>query len=129
MLQIRRNVFETNSSSTHSIVLCLKKDYNLFKSGAYYYIDSCRLDKKFVTWDELVDIVKNNKILVGKNVYYDMIKYKEQGNEEDLEELLKDWSIYTYDSYFDNEYESYFSQLTTPSGEDICAFGFYGESY
>ena len=31
--QIRRNVFETNSSSTHSITMCSRAEYERWKSG------------------------------------------------------------------------------------------------
>ena len=33
MRQIRKGVFETNSSSTHSISICTQKEFNEFKSG------------------------------------------------------------------------------------------------
>lgn len=36
---IRFNVFETNSSSTHSICICTKEEYEDFKNGKYYYDD------------------------------------------------------------------------------------------
>lgn len=33
MISIRRNVFETNSSSTHSICICTEEDFNKWKNG------------------------------------------------------------------------------------------------
>ena len=33
MRQIRQNTFETNSSSTHSLVLCTEDEFNDWKSG------------------------------------------------------------------------------------------------
>ena len=33
MIQIRRGVFETNSSSTHTITICTKAEYEDFKQG------------------------------------------------------------------------------------------------
>jgi hypothetical protein len=33
MIQIRQGVFETNSSSTHSITICTKKEYEAFENG------------------------------------------------------------------------------------------------
>lgn len=32
-IQIRRGVFETNSSSTHSLTICSKEDFEKFKNG------------------------------------------------------------------------------------------------
>lgn len=47
MISIRRNVFETNSSSTHSICICTEDDYEKWKNG----------EKLWDYWsDELVDI-------------------------------------------------------------------------
>ena len=37
MRQIRTGVFETNSSSTHSIVICTKEDYQGFVDGELMY--------------------------------------------------------------------------------------------
>ena len=37
MISIRRNVFETNSSSTHSICICTEEDYNKWKNGETVY--------------------------------------------------------------------------------------------
>lgn len=33
MISIRRNVFETNSSSTHSMTICTKSEYEQWKNG------------------------------------------------------------------------------------------------
>lgn len=35
--QIRRGVFETNSSSTHSLTWCTKTDYEKWENGEYTY--------------------------------------------------------------------------------------------
>lgn len=45
MKQIRRNVFETNSSSTHSLIICSDKVYNDWMDGKVVY-DS--YDEEFV---------------------------------------------------------------------------------
>lgn len=37
MKQIRQGVFETNSSSTHSITICTKEEYEKFKAGELVY--------------------------------------------------------------------------------------------
>ena len=36
MRQIRRNVFETNSSSVHSMTICMKSDFDKWVSGEVY---------------------------------------------------------------------------------------------
>lgn len=37
MKQVRRSVFETNSSSTHSITICTEDEYDKFKRGELMY--------------------------------------------------------------------------------------------
>jgi len=37
MKQIRHNVFETNSSSTHSITICKRSLYQMFNNGEAYF--------------------------------------------------------------------------------------------
>jgi len=36
-IQIRRGVFETNSSSVHSLTICSKEDYEKWESGELLY--------------------------------------------------------------------------------------------
>lgn len=49
MISIRRNVFETNSSSTHSICICTEEDYKKWEDGeklwAYYSDTLVDVDK------------------------------------------------------------------------------------
>ena len=40
MIQIRKNVFETNSSSTHSLVMAVKSEFDKWEAGEYYYCNS-----------------------------------------------------------------------------------------
>lgn len=129
MLQIRSNVFETNSSSTHSITMCLKDDYDLWESGKVYLNDgwwgsnnqSQYKGKKFVTRDEAINIIKCG----GGDIEYD----KEHYNNFD-EYIAEEYDIYSFDKYFDNEYlEDFCDSYTTETGETIVAFGLYGYDY
>jgi len=49
-LQIRTGLFETNSSSTHSLVMCMKKDWNAFRRGNRVYD---RWDEKLININEM----------------------------------------------------------------------------
>lgn len=96
--QIRRGVFETNSSSTHSITMCTSSDYNKWENGELVW------DR----WDcKLLPIT-------------DEIK----------EDMQDKYSRYlTYDQFYDWDYicfETFTTDYTTPSGETIVAFGYYG---
>lgn len=129
MLQIRRNVFETNSSSTHSITMCSKDDYDRWAHGEVYlneywwYKDneSEYKNKKFVTRDEAINLIECN----GGDIEYDKEYY-----ESFDEYIAKEYNIYTIDEYFENEYlESFEDEYTTDSGETVIAFGLYGYDY
>lgn len=50
MRQTRRGTFETNSSSTHSICICMKDDYNKWIAGEMIYDN---YDEKLISIDEM----------------------------------------------------------------------------
>lgn len=129
MLQIRHDVFETNSSSTHSITVCSKNDYDLWKSGKVYLNDgwwrkdnqSQYKDKTFVTHDEAIDIIECD----GRDVEYN------EDNYENFDKYIADvYNICSFDEYFANEYlEDFYASYTTETGETVVAFGLYGYDY
>lgn len=127
MKQARRGMFETNSSSTHSITMCMKEDYNKWINGkvllndGVYSSDSEFAGKQFVTLDEARDILRH-------------YKYAKPGDPDPdtatVDEIVEyfDGSICTHGSYRQyNEYlDDFEEEFTTPGGEEIVAFGVYG---
>lgn len=112
--QIRRGVFETNSSSTHSLTMCMKSEFDQWKNGEVYLNERTGLHPKFVPKEEVIDILK------------DKIKDLLSLSDEEFDEAARDWEIYTWDNY-DNEYLEWFDdKFTTPSGETVVCFGHYG---
>ena len=96
--QIRRRVFETNSSSVHSLTMCMESDFNKWVAGELVWS----------RWgDELVPIT-------------DEIK---KSMEEDEREYLTYEQFNDYD-YID--YETFEDSYTTPNGETVKSFGYYG---
>lgn len=89
--KIRFGIFETNSSSTHSMTMCTKEDYNKWAKGEKI------LDK----WEhKLVDVSPSN---------------------------FKDKRLYTMKRYNEEiEYETFYEEFETPSGDKVVAFGYYG---
>jgi hypothetical protein len=124
MRTVRRGVFETNSSSTHSITICSKEDYNAFDSGKLYLNKggwsslSKNKDKQFVTRDEAIEILTNNKYPPDKDL--------KTLDDDELSEYFRDNEIYDSESYFRDNLESFESTYTTKSGEVVVAFGQYG---
>lgn len=129
MIQIRQNIFETNSSSTHSMTICLKSDYNLWREGKLYlntgaYSNSEFASKTFVTLEEAKDIILKPRSYSYRSVSLD----PEDINEEFMIHHGPEYSLYTEKAYDDShEWLEWFDEtFTTPSGEEIIAFGYFG---
>lgn len=128
--QIRCGVFETNSSSTHSLTMCLKSDYDrwtsgevlLFRGSGWCYPEDNKPQKNhFYTKEEAISFEKSSKYAPSKDFNW---------NDEDaVMEMLHDneWfdSEYFWEDYC-SEYETFEDNLTTPSGEEVITFGYYG---
>lgn len=108
MKSIRRGVFETNSSSTHSISICSQKDYDAWQDGKMLW-DSCK--GKMITRDEAIAKIDDLDI-----------KLKD---DEEIEDLLAEQEIFTCNNY-SRELEEFSHNHTTEGGEKIVAFGRYG---
>ena len=128
--QIRRGVFETNSSSIHSLTMCMKSDYSrwtednlfLFTGFGWCYPDDNKPQKNhFYTKEEAIAFEKLSKYPPSEDFDW---------NDEDaVMEMLHDneWYDFDYwDDYYGSEYETFEENLTTPSGDEIIAFGYYG---
>lgn len=118
--QIRRGVFETNSSSTHSLTMMMKSDYERWEKEGLYLFDGSGWSWDFnkpvtnalYTREEAVEFVKNNR-------YYD-------SSYEVDEEYLREMDFISFDDEGSEYLEGFYSEFTTPSGETIVAFGEYG---
>lgn len=129
MLQVRHGVFETNSSSTHSITLCKKSEYDAWVKGEVYLNDGWwskeleNRDKKFLTKEEAI------KLITDSGHYEDTDLYSL--DKEELSEIFYEEAIYDTELY-DNMceyYEQYEEKYTTDSGDVIIAFGYFGNNY
>lgn len=124
MIQIRRGVFETNSSSTHSITICSESEFDKWKNGKVYFNDSyyssLKGEGQWLTKEEAIRAIISSGYPPKENPY-DM-------DSETLDNLLSDeYNIYTYYNYFnDYDYEHYAEDYRTEHGDDIVAFGYYG---
>lgn len=99
---IRRGVFETNSSSVHSLTICTDEEYNKWKN-------------RELVWD----------------YYTEKLVPVNDDSEKDAITIDDDYRYYSYDGmlghgWFRDAYELYEEEYTTPNGETIHAFGYYG---
>jgi hypothetical protein len=126
--QIRRGVFETNSSSTHSITMMMKEDYDkwekenlyLFDGNGNHFPKECRPEiGKMYTKEEVIDFLKAH----DRKYEYEYFDY--ENNEEEFDDVRRDEEFKLIEE--GNEYlEGYYKEFTTPSGETVVAFGEYG---
>lgn len=118
--QIRQGVFETNSSSTHSLTMMMKSDYDRWYKDNLYLYNGWGLGFDFsqpvknglYTFDEAVEFAKKNKYYRNKDeIDYDVLRYI---------------GFISWDDKGSEYLESFYNEFTTPSGETIVAFGEYG---
>lgn len=118
--QIRYGIFETNSSSTHSLTMMMKSDYDrwsdenlyLYTGGGYSWDSNKPIRNTLYTRDEAVEFVKNSR-------------YHKEEYEID-EEYLREMDFISSDNWGSEYLESFYKEFTTPSGETVIAFGEYG---
>ena len=134
MYQIRQGVFETNSSSTHSMCICTEEEFENFKGNK-------------AVWD-----TDNNKITPIDKIAPAYAKRAKDFYQKTRSLFMKDWDDlseeaqfkfivsqfdqdYAGDWLFENKtfYEDWGTDLnrfekhfTTPSGDKMVAFGEYG---
>jgi hypothetical protein len=128
--QIRRGVFETNSSSIHSLTMCTKSDYDRWKTeGLYLYLDygyeypdyNKPIRHHFYTRQEAIAFVKLSEYAPNEGFDWN--------DDEQVEEFLYKRNFYHYEHYWNRlcrYFESFSQTMTTSNGEDIIAFGHYG---
>lgn len=132
--QVRRGVFETNSSSTHSLTMCSEEEFEAWKRGEVLFqeygkgnfISATKLsehDKKMAQEDyeeNKDDFQKdwNDLSEDAKQKYY--TKYAKEND-------IIDEDAKTYDQYMrDGDLETFVQTYTSKSGDKIVAFGEYG---
>ena len=126
--QIRRGVFETNSSSTHSLTMCLKSDYDKWLKGELVLYTGC-------------GFVYPKHIRPTKNTFYTMeevikfIQFNRYASDLDLNDIdaVKEWmkdegywmTIEDYERDCE-DFEGFEETMVTPNGDQVVAFGYYG---
>lgn len=100
---IRCNVFETNSSSVHTFVICTEKEYKAWEKG-----------------EMLIDRWKNYEYESDRKGPFFVPNTEQCRNDEDKRYM-------THEEYWDEDYlECFDVEYTAPSGDVIKVFGKYG---
>lgn len=134
MKQVRNNVFETNSSSTHSLTICSEEEYQKWGRGEILYDD---WNSEFVEPLKLTEsdyTEARSRYEDAKNKYYK--SWEELTDEERTEYTLEYITHNTnkYSRYLNRDQwyvhhdylEHYEEHFTSPSGDKMVAFGYYG---
>lgn len=106
MKQIRRSVFETNSSSVHSLTILPEDQFEKFKRG-----------------EMLLDSWKH-KLISKEDALKEINKYDKDFTIEDLKNGHDDYR--TYNNIGGDYYETFEEYHTTKGGDKIVVFGYYG---
>lgn len=132
IFQIRPNVFETNSSSTHSLNICTKEEFENWKNdpdlcyigeGWGYFTPKNFEGRNFVTKEEVQNAADKTDEYKNVNMFDESEDYWSETPAEEE-------NIYTYETWCENEYlTNYTEYFTTPSGDRMVAFGAYGQEY
>ncbi len=120
--QIRRGVFETNSSSVHSLTMCSGEEYKKWENGGVLY---WRDRDEFGTREEIIEELKNARYSWGKKeLCYPNVNWED---ENDVYNVFSDEGIKTFEEFFDDNYmETFSDSYVTANGEEVVAFGYYG---
>lgn len=120
-LQIRRGVFETNSSSVHSITMCSAEKFQEWRDGKVLYQEYSE--------DEFVDAEKYlNELRKEILEKYPELEDDSEALEEKIEEWMHDDCTYGYEDYPGDYYETFYEKYKQGK-EEIVAFGYYGRDY
>ena len=119
-MQIRRGVFETNSSSIHSLTMCSAEEFEKWRDGEILF---WRDQDKFGTREEIIAELKTMTWYDGDLRYPNV----DWNDEDAVDDVFSDEDINTYDKFFyENWFETFRHNHTTPSGDEVVAFGYYG---
>lgn len=120
MIQIRRNIFETNSSSVHSITLCSEDEFQKWKNGEIFFD---RYEEKFLTPKEAQEVKKEQERERERLI-------EQYGNDDDF---YDEGRALTYSQFFDwqgdDSYLDYMEKYQSHqniNGVDVVAFGYFG---
>lgn len=128
--QVRRGIFETNSSSVHSLVMCMESDYDkwdkgetlLFTGSAWGYPENNRpLRNHFYTKEEAIAFEKSSKYPPDEDFDWN--------DDENVMEMLHENEWRSSEDFWDDrygEFEHFKDTMTTPNGDTVVAFGYYG---
>lgn len=125
MIKIRYGVFETNSSSVHSLCVAQNEEIDRLKNNELLVNLSWRRSNYLISYEEaLQELIKELKEYGNDN---DLIIVN-NGDKEEIYHLMYEYDIAEpFNKYLQAEYlEPYEEEFTTKNGDRVLIFGRYG---
>lgn len=123
MIKVRSCVFETNSSSTHTITMCTEEQFTRWQKNQIFWDNDA---EELIEESEMLESIADS---CGQCCVDELLETKEKSYQDYLK-MLADYDYYTRSSFIDmNTYEHFSKKYTSSSGEVIYAFGWYGSNY
>lgn len=131
MIKVRNGVWETNSSSVHSLIMCNDDDFQKLFRGEYmiagYEYKKGKYSDKFVSTQEVYDYFKENFNNNKSHYEYEYGISSLDDEDLDIDMILANEDIaYTLETYGGEEYEKFDGYFITNGGEKVWAFGYFG---
>lgn len=128
MIQIRTNIFETNSSSVHALIMTDGATYKKLENrelliGGY----DTDFEEEFIPYEKAYEALQERfKKYPEMYVEYDITDL-DACPRDVIEEIMSYEDIaYTLETYGGEEFEKFEDFYTTKSGEEVVAFGYFG---
>ena len=130
--QIRRGVYETNSSSCHSLTMCSEEEFEQWKKGEILFN---RYENEFIKAYNLSDEDKREAAQDYKDHKDEFSKewseLSESAKEKYYTKYAKENGIVdedskTYEEWLHGNLNIFVDRYTSKSGDKIVAFGKYG---
>lgn len=117
MKQIRYGTFETNSSSTHAMIICTAEEFEKLCNNELIIFDGelITVEEARRNWNRFCQQYDRRENMIPDGTPADEI----------VSQLTEKWEYDTYDSWGE-EYEPFEHVYKTPAGEEIVAFGYFG---
>lgn len=122
---IRSLVFETNSSTSHSIIILSKENLKRWEEDPELYVAK---DIWEYTWRDCEIKPEKGKLYTEAEIL-DMLQQRDKLSDsewENIDELIRDEGFITCSQWDDQELEFDVEEFTSPSGDEMVAMCAYG---
>lgn len=127
MIKIRYGVFETNSSSVHSLSVAQNDEIEKLKNDELLVNLSWNHSEYLISYEDAM-----NKLMKYLNKYEDEEDKAiiDSGDQEEIYRLLYEYDIAErFNRYLEPEYlEPYEEEFTTKNGDRVLVFGRFGHN-